>query len=100
MWNTPVASGNSPQTSLAESDGRMSEQASLVQQFINYLRAERHFSPHTAKCYAADLQQTGKSPCKPIKLEDGFDLSFFEPDGQRSLVFDESAVEAEEADNQ
>jgi integrase/recombinase XerC len=35
----------------------MSEQASLVQQFINYLRAERHFSPHTAKCYAADLQQ-------------------------------------------
>ena len=50
--------------------------------------------------YAADLQQTGKSPCKPIKLEDGFDLSFFEPDGQRSLVFDESAVEAEEADNQ
>ncbi|MCK4341688.1 MAG: tyrosine recombinase XerC [Phycisphaerae bacterium] len=35
----------------------MSDQASLVQQFINYLRAERHFSPHTAKCYAADLQQ-------------------------------------------
>ncbi len=35
----------------------MSDQASLVQQFINYLSAERHFSPHTAKCYAADLQQ-------------------------------------------
>ena len=50
--------------------------------------------------YATDLQQAGKSPCKPIKLEDGFDLSFFEPDGQRSLVFDESAVEAEEADTQ
>ncbi len=31
--------------------------ASLVEQFINYLRAERHFSPHTSKCYAADLQQ-------------------------------------------
>ena len=42
---------------LAEGDGRMSDTASLVQQFINYLRAERHFSPHTAKCYAADLQQ-------------------------------------------
>jgi tyrosine recombinase XerC len=35
----------------------MSETPSLVQQFINYLRAERHFSPHTSKCYAADLQQ-------------------------------------------
>ena len=50
--------------------------------------------------YAIDLQQAGKSPCKPIQLEDGFDLSFFEPDGQRSLVFDESAVEAEESDTQ
>jgi integrase/recombinase XerC len=42
----------------------MSEQASLVQQFINYLRAERHFSPHTAKCYAADLQQFCGFLCK------------------------------------
>lgn len=29
----------------------------LTSEFINYLRNERHFSPHTAKCYAADLQQ-------------------------------------------
>lgn len=35
----------------------MSEQPSLIQQFIDYLGAERHFSPHTARCYAADLQQ-------------------------------------------
>ncbi|MGD8451267.1 MAG: tyrosine recombinase XerC [Phycisphaerae bacterium] len=35
----------------------MTDQVSLIQQFINYLRAERHFSPHTSKCYAADLQQ-------------------------------------------
>jgi integrase/recombinase XerC len=57
MFNTPMASSAAKPLSLAESDGRMSEQASLVQQFVNYLRAERHFSPHTAKCYAADLQQ-------------------------------------------
>lgn len=38
-------------------EGVMSEQASLIQQFINYLRAERHFSPHTSKCYGADLAQ-------------------------------------------
>ncbi len=30
---------------------------SLIEEFLNYLRFERHFSPHTAKCYAADLHQ-------------------------------------------
>ena len=34
----------------------MSENA-LIDEFLNYLRFERHFSPHTAKCYAADLHQ-------------------------------------------
>jgi len=29
----------------------------LIDEFLNYLRFERHFSPHTAKCYAADLHQ-------------------------------------------
>lgn len=29
----------------------------LIQEFLNYLNFERHFSPHTAKCYAADLAQ-------------------------------------------
>ena len=29
----------------------------LVDEFLNYLKFERHFSPHTAKCYAADLAQ-------------------------------------------
>ncbi len=50
----------------------MSTQESLIKQFIGYLRAERHFSPHTARCYAADLQQfcgylsTGKlAPAAP-----------------------------------
>ncbi|MBW7905591.1 MAG: tyrosine recombinase XerC [Phycisphaerae bacterium] len=35
----------------------MSAQQSIVEQFITYLRAERHFSAHTARCYAADLDQ-------------------------------------------
>ncbi len=30
---------------------------SIIDEFLNYLRFERHFSPHTAKCYAADLAQ-------------------------------------------
>jgi integrase/recombinase XerC len=29
----------------------------LISEFLNYLRYERHFSPHTAKCYSADLKQ-------------------------------------------
>ncbi|MHC4235055.1 MAG: site-specific integrase, partial [Planctomycetota bacterium] len=34
----------------------MTENA-LINEFLNYLTFERHFSPHTAKCYAADLRQ-------------------------------------------
>lgn len=29
----------------------------LIDEFLNYLKFERHFSPHTAKCYSADLRQ-------------------------------------------
>ena len=35
----------------------MSQPASLTDQFVNYLRFERHFSPYTARCYGADLRQ-------------------------------------------
>jgi integrase/recombinase XerC len=35
----------------------MSTHESIITQFIDYLRAERHFSAHTARCYAADLEQ-------------------------------------------
>ena len=33
------------------------KETSLIEEFLNYLKFERHFSPHTAKCYAADLAQ-------------------------------------------
>jgi tyrosine recombinase XerC len=35
----------------------MNVQTSLIDSFIEYLRSERHFSSHTARCYAADLDQ-------------------------------------------
>lgn len=35
----------------------MSGQNQLIEQFVNYLRFERHFSPYTARCYGADLRQ-------------------------------------------
>ena len=35
----------------------MSDQAPVTQQFVDYLKHERHFSPYTARCYGADLRQ-------------------------------------------
>lgn len=35
----------------------MNQEHPLILDFLNYLRFERHFSPHTGKCYAADLHQ-------------------------------------------
>jgi len=35
----------------------MTSQGSLIEQFVEYLRFERHFSPYTARCYGADLRQ-------------------------------------------
>jgi len=33
------------------------EDSALIQEFLNYLRFEKRFSEHTAKCYGADLSQ-------------------------------------------
>ncbi len=35
----------------------MSTPSQFIEQFVNYLRFERHFSPYTARCYEADLRQ-------------------------------------------
>ena len=35
------------------------EDSTVVQEFLSYLRFERRFSEHTAKCYGADLVQFG-----------------------------------------
>jgi integrase/recombinase XerC len=33
------------------------DNSGIIQEFINYLKFEKHFSSHTAKCYGADLEQ-------------------------------------------
>lgn len=33
------------------------DNSSIIQEFISYLKFEKHFSEHTAKCYGADLEQ-------------------------------------------
>jgi integrase/recombinase XerC len=45
----------------------MAAENQTLDQFVNYLRYERHFSPYTARCYGADLRQyaeflTGEAP--------------------------------------
>ncbi|MEX0887013.1 MAG: tyrosine recombinase XerC [Phycisphaeraceae bacterium] len=35
----------------------MAVSSPVIQQFADYLRYERHFSPYTARCYGADLRQ-------------------------------------------
>jgi integrase/recombinase XerC len=36
------------------------EDSTIVQEFLNYLKYEKRFSQHTAKCYEADLHQFGE----------------------------------------
>lgn len=43
-----------------QGDMIMSVSDSIVDKFLEYLRSERHFSAHTARCYAADLDQFTK----------------------------------------
>jgi len=61
---------NPPLTAMSHHPA-MTDAVSLVQQFVNYLRAERHFSPHTSKCYTADLQQFCASLCGPTPAATG-----------------------------
>jgi len=35
----------------------MKEESPIIHEFLSYLKFERHFSIHTAKCYGADLEQ-------------------------------------------
>ena len=36
------------------------EDSTTIQHFLDYLKFERRFSEHTAKCYGADLTQFGE----------------------------------------
>jgi len=36
------------------------KESAIIQDFIGYLKFEKHFSVHTAKCYGADLEQFGQ----------------------------------------
>ncbi len=54
--NTPTPQA-APVTPTASSAPASDVASSMVDQFANYLRFERHFSPYTSRCYEADLRQ-------------------------------------------
>jgi len=45
----------------------------LIEQFVNYLRFERHFSPYTARCYGADLRQYAEHLVGDREKDEGAD---------------------------
>ncbi len=66
----------------------MMEESTIIQKFLEYLKYERRFSEHTAKCYGADLTQfseflSGSSGGGPA---DGEAVSFDHHDGQATAV--------------
>ena len=47
--------------------------------------------------FAQQLAATGQAPFRPIKLEDGFDRAFFDPNGQKDFTDQLSEGDAPEA---
>jgi len=56
----------------------------VIDQFVGYLKHERHFSPYTARCYAADLRQYAEYLAQ--HAEAGGDADDPGADGQASTV--------------
>ncbi|MHC4120516.1 MAG: tyrosine recombinase XerC [Planctomycetota bacterium] len=45
---------------IKQTDRHIMEESTIIQKFLDYLKFERRFSEHTAKCYGADLGQFGE----------------------------------------
>ncbi len=56
----------------------------LIERFIDHLRHERHFSPYTARCYAADLRQYARF----LLNDDNPDDPTYEPPRLRHALLD------------
>jgi integrase/recombinase XerC len=60
----------------------MNEDSAIIEQFLNYLKYEKRFSEHTAKCYGADLTQFGEFLLAKVGREmPGADTLSLEPHG-------------------
>ena len=59
------------------------EESLTVQKFLDYLKYERRFSEHTAKCYGADLTQYGEFLVVGVSDGRGLDTEPISPAGQQ-----------------
>ena len=59
------------------------EESLTVQKFLDYLKYERRFSEHTAKCYGADLAQYGEFLVVGVSDGGGLDTEPISPAGQQ-----------------
>jgi integrase/recombinase XerC len=77
----------------------MHEGSAVVEQFLNYLKFEKRFSEHTAKCYGADLAQFGDFLLRTSDTEtsSGEGLSLDHPEGGTATAV---AVQTEQAVDQ
>ena len=66
----------------------MMEESKVIQKFLDYLKFERRFSEHTAKCYGADLTQFSDFLCGAAEghSDDGVTNSFDHHDGPATAV--------------
>jgi integrase/recombinase XerC len=66
----------------------MMEESKIIQKFLDYLKYERRFSEHTAKCYGADLAQFSEFLCGASegRHEDGDTVSYDHHEGTATAV--------------
>jgi integrase/recombinase XerC len=66
----------------------MMEESKIIQNFLDYLKFERRFSEHTAKCYGADLTQFCEFLCGVDEghPDDGDSVSFEHHDGAATAL--------------
>ncbi len=64
---------------IKQTDGHIMEESTIIQKFLDYLKFERRFSEHTAKCYGADLAQFGEfltsAPAAAVQVQDSEPVS-------------------------
>lgn len=66
----------------------MMEESKIIHEFLNYLKYERRFSEHTAKCYGADLMQFSDFVCGISQghSDNGEEVSFGHNEGTATAV--------------
>ncbi len=64
------------------------EDSAIIQEFLGYLKYEKRFSEHTAKCYGADLAQFGEFLLGPSDegSQGGHDMSVGQHDGSTAVA--------------